>query len=293
METLHIDHNKLGKLFKILSKPDALRILLLASRGIENSTYAIEELGISQKSYYTRMKALLEEGLVLKSGRIYRQTALGNIICSRFLPEIGRACDAKDELEILIRLEGTEFVDKVKKVFEDKIDIPGLMGSNGVKLIENYEALVIDVIDICDSAKENILLASNYCDTRVMEATIRSQERGVTNRIILGRKSLSSKLQQLKMMLSPAFTMAVINFVSKAEDLNELFRVVDLNYSFCVVDGYRIILKVSDVVKGDFLAAFSVNDQKMGKRLTDSYEELWKNGEAHTFVKFLSSLKSS
>ena len=290
MESNHVDPEKLGSLFNVLSKPDALRILFFADQGIGNSTHAMEELGLSSKRYYTRLKVLLEEGLVIKSESIYRQTALGNMFCSRFLPEIVRACDAKDELEIINSLEGTEFVDKVKMVFEEKIDIPG---SNGVKLIENYEALAIDVIDIYDSAKESILLASNYSDVRVMEATIRSQERGVTNRIIFGRKSLSSKLQQLKMMLSPAFTMAVVNFASNAEDLSEIIRIADLEYSFCVVDGHRIILKVPDTARGEFVAAFSVNDQKMGKRLTDSHEELWKNGKSHTVIKFLSSLKSS
>jgi len=35
----------LVNLFKVLSKPDALEIFLLAGEGIENSTHAIEELG--------------------------------------------------------------------------------------------------------------------------------------------------------------------------------------------------------------------------------------------------------
>ena len=205
---------------------------------------------------------------------------------------MGKAVDAKDELELIEYLEGTELENGVRKLIESKLDIPGFAGSSNLRMSADYETLVCDVIDMCDSAKESILLASNFFDIRVMEATIRSQERGVTNRIILGRKSLSSKLQQLKMMLSPAFTMAVINFASKAEDLSEMVRIVDLDYSFCIVDGHRIILKVSDIVKGDFLAAFSVNDWKMGKRLTDSYEELWKKGETHTAVKFLSLLKS-
>ena len=293
METTHIDHNKLGSLFKILSKPDALRLLFFADQGIMNSTHAMEELGLSQKKYYTRMKDLLDEDLIIKSESGYGQTALGNIFCSRFLPAMGMVCDAKDELEIIKRLEGTEFGDKVKSIFEDKIDFPGLMGSNRLKLIENYEDLAIDVIDICDSANESILLASNHFDIRVIEATIRSQERGVTNRIILGRKSLSSKLQQLKMMLSPSFAMAVINFASKAENLSEMVRIVDLNYSFCVVDGHRSILKVCDIANGDFLVAFSVNDQKMSKKLTESHEELWKKGDSHTIINFFSSLKSS
>ena len=288
----HIINGELTTIFKVLSKPDAVKILHRAGTGIENSTYTMKELRLSVKRYYTRMKALLDAGLIKKKTGVYRQTALGRIIYDRFLPAMGKTCDAKDELELLLYLEGTELESGVRNLIEDKLNIPSFAESINVKTIDNYESMVIDVIDICDEAKESILLASNYFDIRVMEATIRSQERGVTNRIILGRKSLSSKLQQLKMMLSPAFTRAVINFASKAENLNEVVRIVDLDYSFCVVDGHHIILKVSDAFKGDFLAAFSVNDWKMGKRLTDSYEELWENGESHKVVKFLSSLNS-
>jgi len=290
---VHIINEELSTIFRLLSNHDAVKILYRAGTGIKNSTYAIEELDLTPKRYYYRLKELMAADLVKKVDDVYRQTALGRTIYDRFLPEIGKTVNAKDKLELIARLEGTELESEFKKLIEHELEIPIFAESTNVKAIDNYESMVIDVIDICDSATESILLASNYFDIRVMEATMRSQERGVTNRIILGRKNLSSKLQQLKMMLSPVFAMAVINFASKAEELNEMVRIVDLDYSFCVVDGHRIILKVSDAAKGDFLAAFSVNDWKIGKRLTDSYEELWKNGEVHTALKFLSSLKSS
>jgi len=290
---VHIINEELSTIFRLLSNHDAVKIFYSAGMGIKNSTYAIEELDLTPKRYYYRLKELMAADLVKKVDDVYRQTALGRTIYDRFLPEIGKTVNAKDKLELIARLEGTELESEFKKLIEHELEIPIFAESTNVKAIDNYESMVIDVIDICDSATESILLASNYFDIRVMEATMRSQERGVTNRIILGRKNLSSKLQQLKMMLSPVFAMAVINFASKAEELNEMVRIVDLDYSFCVVDGHRIILKVSDAAKGDFLAAFSVNDWKIGKRLTDSYEELWKNGEVHTALKFLSSLKSS
>ncbi|GAG87877.1 unnamed protein product, partial [marine sediment metagenome] len=52
----------LAKLFKVLSKPDALEIFLLANGGIENSTYAIEELDLTPRKYYSRLKQLVDMG---------------------------------------------------------------------------------------------------------------------------------------------------------------------------------------------------------------------------------------
>jgi len=292
-EEAHIITGELSNLFKALSHPDTLKIFLYIDVGIENSTYAMQELDLTPKRYYSRLKELVNIGLVRKKDDVYRQTALGRMVYDRFLPMMGKAFDAREELELIVYLEGTELENGVRKLIEDKLSIPSFAESTNVKIIDNYESMVVDVIDICDEAEESILLASNYFDIRVMEATIRSQERGVNNKIIFGKKNLSSKLQQLKMMLSPAFAMAVINFTSQAEDLDEVIRIVDLDYSFCIVDGHRIILKVSDLAKGDFFVAFSLNDRKMGKRLTDSYKELWKNGKSHTIVKFISSMKSS
>ena len=54
-------------IFRAISKPDALKILQLTGEGIVNSTYAIEELGLSQKKYYTRLKALLGADLIRKN----------------------------------------------------------------------------------------------------------------------------------------------------------------------------------------------------------------------------------
>ena len=49
--------------------------------------------------------------------------------------------------------------------------------------------------------EESILMASNHLDVRVLEATLRSMDRDVKNRFIIGKEVFSSKLQQLRMLL--------------------------------------------------------------------------------------------
>ena len=292
METTHRDHEKLGNILKVISRPDALRILLLADQGIRSSTHAIEELGMSKKSYYARMKALMEEGLVIKSGSIYRQTALGNILCNRFLPAMGRACDSKDKLEIINRLEGTEFADKVKRVFEDELDILGFTESSNMRMIGDYESMVVDVVDICTAAEESMLMASNYLDVRVMDTTFRNMDSGVKTRFICGREVLSSRLSQLRLLFSPKVTKSMLKLASKSTDVSEFARIIDLPYSFCVVDGHINMIEISDASNASFIAAFSVKDRGIGKRLTDSFEKLWNAGERQSTLKFLSAFKS-
>jgi len=293
MNPTELDTDVLVNLFKVLSKPDALEIFLLADEGIENSTYAIEELGFSSKRYYARLRELVDMGFVKKTGGVYRQTPFGSMIYSRLLPAMGRVYDARDRLGLITEFKGTEIEDDVRSFIEDELDIPDFAGFNNVKIIDNYEAMVVDFIDLCDEAEESILLASNYFDVRVMEATFRSMDRDVTNRIVLGKKSISSKLKQLKMILSPAFTMAIINSTSNAVKLGELARVADLPYSFCVVDGHSSVIEIINNVNERFIVALSINDRDVGEKLTDYYEMIWKAGELHSALKVLNSIKSS
>jgi len=53
---------------------DALGVFLLAGEGIESSTYAIEELNLTPKTYNSRLRELVDVGSVSKTGNAYRQT---------------------------------------------------------------------------------------------------------------------------------------------------------------------------------------------------------------------------
>jgi len=280
-------------LFKVLSNPDTLRLFNHTSDGIKNSTYAIEELDLTPKRYYARLKELVKIGLVRKQYGSYGQTALGRMIYDRFLPAMGKAYDARDELEFMEGLEAIEIENGVRKSILEELGIPIFEDSANMRMIDNYEAMVVDVIDLCDEAEESILMASNYMDVRVMEAVFRAGERDVTNSFIVGKRSLSSKLKNLRMMLSLTFAKTVLNFVSDTVELKDMVRFAELPYSFCIVDGHRNIIEISDTIDDRFLAAFSVDNRSVGENATKFYEKLWKAGEFHSVLDAFNSLKSS
>jgi len=286
-------NGEVAPIFRVLSNPDSIKILYCAGDGIENSTYTIEELGLSQKRYYTRLKALLDSGLIKKKEGFYRQTALGRMMYDHFLPAMGKAIDAKDELELIDQIKGTDLEHSVIKRILGKLGIPDFTDSTKVKLLGDYEALAVEAIDLYDSAKESVLFASNYLDVRVMESTFRSTERGITNRLIIGKKSLSSKLQQLRMMLSLTFAKTIINFTSSKVNLQDFVRFADLPYSFCIVDRHRSLIELSNPLNDSFIAAISIEDRNVGEKLTKFHEILWEKGESHSAFKFLDSINSN
>ncbi len=289
----HIINGKLAELanlYRVLGNIDTLKLFYLAGTGIENSSYAIEELDISQKRYYSRMKNLLDLDLVKKVNGVYRQTAVGRIFYERHIPAMKRTFDAREELELIVYLEGTEIENGVRKRILDELKIPSFEESSKIRIIDNYESMVIDVIDICDEAKESILMASNYFDVRVMEGAFRAVDRGVTTKVIMGKRSLSSKLQNLRTMLSLTFAKTMINFASKTVNLKEFMRFIDLPYSFCIVDGHHSIIEFYNPLNESFIFALSTDDRKIGEKLTKFYETLWNAGDFNAALEVVTSI---
>ena len=280
-------------LFKVLSKPEALIIFRHTVDGIKSSTYAIEELDLTPKRYYARLRELVDIGLVRKLDSGYRQTALGKLIYDRFLPAMRKAVDAKDELEFIMGLEGIEIENGVRTRILEELGIPIFADSTNLKVLGDYEALAIAAIDLYDSAEESVFLASNYIDVRVIEAFLRAVDRGVTNRCIMGKNSLSSKMQSLRMMLSVTFAKAVINFASDTVELKNTVRFADIPYTFCVVDGHHNIIEISNTLNESFIVALSIDDRVVGEKLTKFFKTLWKAGEFHSVIEGLNYIKSS
>lgn len=293
MRPAEVSTDVLVNLFKVLSKPDALEIFLLASGGIENSTHAIEELGFTSKRYYARLRELVDMGFVSKKGGIYRQTPFGSMIYSRLLPAMGRAYESRDRLSLITKFKGTEIEDDVRELLEEELDLPDFVRSHNVNMLETYEDLAIEAVDLYDSAEESVILASNYFDVRVMEAFLRALDRGISVRVIMGKTRRSSKLHNLRMMLSITFTKELLNFASNTVNLKNTVRFADLPYTFCVVDGHHNILDISNTINETFIVALSIDNSQLSERLIDFYEMIWKDGDFYSAIEALNYLKSS
>jgi len=293
MNPTELDTDVLVNLFKVLSKPDALEIFLLTGEGIENSTYAIEELGFTSKRYYARLRELVDMGFVKKTGGVYRQTPFGSMIYSRLFPAMGRAYESRDRLGLISEFKGTEIEDDVRELLEEELNLPDFAVSTKLRLIDNYEAMVVDVIDFCDEAEKSILMASNYLDVRVMETVLRAMERDVISSFIVGKRSLPSKMQGLRMILSLSFTKTVINFYSKKVDVKVIVRIAEIPYSFCIVDGHRMIIDIPNTIDERFIVALSINDRVICEMFTDYYNALWEAGEYKSAIEALNSLRSN
>lgn len=276
---------EMGKILSSLANEDAIKVFLAARRGITKSTRTIEELGLTQKRYYTRLKELIKAGLVEKRDDTYQLTTIGTV-CFTLGETFNTALDQRDRLDLADRLRRTQTIslEETKQILQ-AISSKGIIGSLGVadiiqpvKMINTYEDIVSELVIQIDGAEKNIYLASYYTDSRVIEALLRASQRGLMLSILSGsKKSKAEKLKMLRVMLSPK----TIESYSTLFDEKTKITYSEFPYSFCVTDERFVVVELSDPITKAFYTAFSVQSETLSQRLIKAFEIQYEKDKEH------------
>ncbi|MFY3739881.1 MAG: hypothetical protein HMLIMOIP_000300 [Candidatus Nitrosomirales archaeon] len=73
------------KLFSVLSKEDALRLFIRAKDGLYSNKNSPSLNNLTRKQYYTRLRNLVDVGLIKKDGDSYTHTTFGSLIYQNYL----------------------------------------------------------------------------------------------------------------------------------------------------------------------------------------------------------------
>ena len=304
-EMLHVSDATLNQgvnLLNALSNEDAVRIFLYADKGIANSTQAIKDLGLTQKRYYSRLKGLIEVGLIEKNEGTYRYTALGRIIHKLGLHLIG-ILDNQDQIKLLSSLSETKAISssEIDEIFEILSDKPGELkgllepiikghiGSNAEHL-DTFERLVKKVVEEVNTSKSSLLLATSYLDVRVMDTSLKAINRGVTMKCLFSKERLGSKLSAFKLMLSPKIMASLLAFLDSSIDLKDTLREVDLPFSFVIVDDHKCFFELPSI-SGEFAIAFYLASEDTAKRFIELFYKLWDLAQTSAWIGFFEKVK--
>ena len=293
------------QLFDIFSNLDTLRIFLYAYDGIRSSKRAMEELGLTPKRYYSRLRELIEMGVLKKGEEGYEYTPLGKALYQlgyylldvlknrERLKLIGELMKSNlldlHEIEQILEIisgesEGLELV--LRSLYRE-----GKMGS--VERIGSYDELVDRLVRDIESAKKSINLASRYIDARVVEACTKAIRKGIEFKVILSKGNLSSKLNRLKLLLSPSILKIMMKMLSSDIEIDKFIREGEIPYSFCIIDGRTCFFELPSIVEGEFSIAFRVVDEGVAKRFNRLFHKLWNKTNMKMMLNFFDSLKGN
>jgi predicted transcriptional regulator len=277
-------------IFDTFANLDTMRIFLLAEKGISNSNKAIKELDLTPKRYYSRLKALVDSGVLEKVNGVYVYTPVGEMLHSLGLSLINLV-DNKQKIGLLLNLSKSEALSdeerqKINSVIIGKNDMGGVLGSmirripqEKVEKISGYKELVEALAHAIASSKKSILLASRYFDVWVVDECLKAQERGNELRVLISKETMSKKMNKLRMMLSPKIIMKVLE-ISNGKNIDDILREIELSFSFCIIDGSECFFEFPSV-GGEFSIAFKFKDNETSKKFTQLFNSTWESRDVN------------
>lgn len=277
--------NKTTNLLSILSKKDALTIFLLAKDGLKAETDTAQKIGLTRKQYYTRLKQLVDSGLIDKTGDIYSHTTLGTFVHERHLMAL---------LEHVKDVKKMQMVDVLKRTKEfNEEEIMNFIGrTNGTltkqvqqfaNIIWTYEDMVNMFVERTQFAKNEILLATRYLNDTIINNVMLRAKSGIQVKVIADSKLIQNygkeagdnlktldknALERIKVVANPWYPSNITR------------RFTEVPFSFVVFDGKEVGVELVNSKAADiFKASIFVRDEELARNLQELYSNLWNNAE--------------
>lgn len=182
---------KLTDILSILSKTDALTIFSVAKNGLESELETPQKIGLTKKQYYTRLKQLVELGLLNKNESKYVHTALGNLIYEKHVVGLLNNMKISKELEMIDLLKQTsKFKPEEISNFVSKLYPEMNLGStldvkkNTFELISASDTMVQKIIEVIEFAEKEILLVTRFPNENIINAILKKDGRKISTKII-------------------------------------------------------------------------------------------------------------
>jgi DNA-binding HxlR family transcriptional regulator len=283
---------ELIEILTALANEDALKIFLTARTGIEKSTQTIQELGLTQKRYYSRLKDLIEAGLIEKREYAYRHTTTGTI-CYTLGKSLNSALGQRDRLELADMVRRSKSISpEVTKQILQVISPRDLINSfeigesiHPARMIEEQESLVSELVNRIESAEERIYLAAYDPNVRVMEALIKAAQRKIDMSLLTGKsQKLSERIQILRMILNPGIAHVVLDLL-QAQELK--VKHGDVPFNFCVIDETFALIELSDPFTKGFQVGFALESLDVCQKLGKTFDSLFQKAEVDPLVTIL------
>jgi predicted transcriptional regulator len=284
--------NKASNLLAILSKKDALTIFLLAKDGLKAETNTPEKVGLTRKQYYTRLKQLVDTGLIDKSGDAYVHTTLGVLIHQNHLIGLLDHVRNVKQMKMIDALKRAgQFSENDISNFVGKISGKSLASSvvPHVQILTSYEDMVSVFIERIQFAKKEVFLATRFLNELIVNNILLKVKAGLNVKVVADSKLLKEYMSQSATKLQ----MLDKNFIERANvAMNPYYptseinrRVTDVPFSFVIFDQKEVGIELVNSHNPDqFSGALLIKDETVALELIKHYESLWKASESFADV---------
>jgi hypothetical protein len=286
-----------AKLLSILSRRDNLSIFMFAdnnNQGLEAKSSTLQKLGLSRRVYYTRLKQLINAGLIEKSDHAYKHTTLGNIIYQNHILTIMQHLKNTKQMKMVDTLKHT------KQFSEDEIGnfvskITGASINTGtstnpsstrVESVWAYQDMVSAIVERVQFCTSEILLASRYLNEIIINSILRRANSSRINVKVLTDSSLIKQYFEVEdKTLKQKYdddknTTERINVVSNPWYPGRVDRrVATVPFSMIILDSKEVGIEIVNWndPKNFYGVVFIKGDEKTSKVMHELYYKIWDN----------------
>jgi predicted transcriptional regulator len=284
---------KSAKLLSVLSHWDNLSIFMFASSGqLMAETASLQKLKLSRKVYYTRLKQLIDAGLVEKAEGTYRHTSLGNIIYQNHIVRLVEELKNTKQLRIIDTLthagqfsedDIARFVSQISGSPSDFFITDTMSSSSSspakIEVAWNYQDMLSAIVQRVESCKSEILLATRSFNEVIINSILRKANSGIDVKV-LADSSLVKQYAEvadnnlIKLNRNSSESLDTITGPWHFKKIQR--RLTTIPCSMIVFDGAEVGI---EIVNGNeptqFYSTIFIKDERTSKTMVDFYHKMW------------------
>jgi len=286
-----------AKLLSILSRQDNLNIFMFAdgnNRGLEAKSSTLQKIGLSRRVYYTRLKQLINAGLIEKSDHVYRHTTLGNIIYKNHILGIMEHLKNTKQMKMVDTLKHAnqfsedEIANFVSKITSDYNSIETITSASSIKVesVWTFQDMVSAIVERVELCNKEILLASRYLNEIIINSILRKANSSRIDVKVLIDSTLVKQYFEVEDVTSK---LKFDNDKNSTERINVVSnpwypgrvdrKIAKIPFSMIMLDRKEIGIEIVNWndPKNFYGVIFVKGDQTTSKIIQDLYYKIWDN----------------
>lgn len=276
--------SQLTDVLSVLSKNDALSIFLMANEGIKSELDTPTKIGLTKKQYYTRLKQLVDLGLIIKNNESYMQTAFGKVVYQKHIIGLTNNIKNSKYLQMVDVLKADpkfndkdimEFMSKVEpQVSSDFQEYP----TKASMVTWSMEDMITKVLEVMEFAEKEIILISRFTNDLIINTMIKKANSGISVKVLADINLVRGFFEKAgAIKSSDKNTKERIEVVANPYYPTHLYRkYVDVPFCVLIVDNKHVGLEIVDGYNPNkFKMAVFATDSHLAKQLQNIFDTLW------------------
>jgi len=280
--------SQLTEVLSVLSKNDALTIFLMANEGIKSELDTPTKIGLTKKQYYTRLKQLVDLGLITKNNESYIQTAFGKVVYQKHIIGLTNNIKNSKYLQMVDVLKADpKFNDKDIMEFMSKVE-PQVSSDletsrKSFTVVSSYEDMVRKILEMVEFAQNEILLVTRFQNELIINSILKKASSGVNVKVLADINLVENYFEKEMSVKSDKNKKERENVVSNPYYPSKIDRrYVQVPFCVMIVDNKYVGLEITDLNESKkFKMAIFGEDANLSSSMTPLFNSLWQKSNVN------------